>query len=326
MTAPAFAPTIRLFSPTEPTHQHTLRDVFEEHVLPDLKHKAAATLQDYLTILSDWERLTDDCPAGELSRSKLLEFREALQAERYRHRHRSPATINKKFRFLRPLVRICWPADSHNPGGLGLCDYFRLPSSLPESKGLPFIFSHDQLNALYRAADWQAWPTAEAPLIWKTLLVLHYSAGPRTYDLLSLEWSDVDFDYKGVGSITFQARKTGKLQRVPLTPAARRHLLALQPTASTARVFPRFERSNKSTIRRHWRRLLEAAKIPAGPVMEDMRKTCNTAYNDLSPGVGDYVLGHRLAGVNAKFYYDPTNIVLDAVARLPMPEAFNSLT
>ncbi len=321
--------SLRLYSPEDqgpPDRSYsrmTLREMFLARMRPEMSGRAAKTIAEYHTLLSDWERLTDDPPIACLSRVQLFEFREQLQQERYRGQFRSSATINKKFRTLRAMVRQCWPADSHNPGGLGACGYFLFPQELKETKKLPYIFSQEELSRLYQACNLQSWPRRHAALTWRTILVTHFCCGPRTFDLLSLTWDDIDFSYRDCGAVSFAATKTSKLQRVPLHRAARSHLQALRAVSQSQRVFPGFTATNKSTIRRHWRKLKEAAGISATAVMEDMRKTCNTAYTDRWPGVGAWILGHRLGGVNAQNYYNPTRIVLEAVENLPVPDCFH---
>jgi len=334
---------LRIYSPDSPTFATTrvtppanwpaptLRQIFDQHVRPELQQHAPKTIEEYESLLNDWERLTGNPPASELSRSTLVEFREQLRQEKFRRskistpRLRSPATINKKFRTLFPLIRLCWPKDSHNPGGLGLCDYFPLPKRLKEEQKLPFVFSHEELDRLYDAAGSASWPARNAAIIWRTIFVLHYSTGPRTYDLLGLEWSDIDLEFGPFGAVSFQASKTGKLQRIPLNRSTRAHLDQLRKSSRSKRLFPRFDYSNRSTILRNWRQLRAAAALPERARMEDFRKTCNTAYEDLSRGVGEWILGHRLGGVNAQNYYNPTNKVLDAVLALPLPSRFRSL-
>ncbi len=314
-------------TPEKPSSRLTLRQLYDEHLAVEVKTRSRKTEQDYQTILSDWERLMNDLPVSELSRSTLLEFRERLQLEKVNGKFRSPATINKKFRVLGRFVRLCWPPDSHNPGGLNLCDYFLLPSRLPEEETLPRIFSYEELNSLYRACDAQTWPRRNPAIIWKTIIVMHHCLGPRTYDLLELNWEDVDWDFKGLGAVSFQATKTRKLQRLPLAPVARKHLEKLKEVSlSSKKVFPGFSYSNTTTVNRHWKKLAKRAGLSGNPHMEDMRKTCNTDYNDRWPGVGDWILGHSLGGVNARNYYNPTRIVLKAVQELPRPSAFDSLS
>lgn len=321
------ASRLRVYVP-ESRAEITLRSVFDEKLLPKKRNKRAVkTLIEYGTVLNDWERLTDNNCVSSLDESTLVSFQEQLQQEPLPSgEFRSPATVNKKLRTIKPLIKLCWPKDSHNPSGLGHCDYFEFPERLPEDDPVPYIFSYDELSRMYAACNQLRWPRRHAALTWRTILVTHFCCGPRTYDLLSLKWSDVDFWYRKTGAIRFRARKTRKLQRIPLHRVARAHLKALHEFSGAGEdVFPSFTYSNQSTIRRHWRRLKEHSGVPVGVVQEDLRKTCNTAYNDRWPGVGDFVLGHRLSGVNAKHYYDPTRIVFQAVRRLPVPDAFHSL-
>lgn len=329
MTALA-TPTIRIFCPDEfdtpkrPLELMSLRQMFTDKIQPEMKNRD--TIKEYLTLISEWEELTDNLPITEITKPLLSEFQEQLTQQKWRGEFRKSATINKKFRYMRRLVRLCWPADSHNPGGLGACGYFVFPDQLDEDNDeLPYIFTNSELNRLYAACEKQTWPKRQAALTWRTILVTHFCTGPRTFDLMSLKRRNVDFEFKEVGSITYRARKTKKLQRVPLHASAHAHLKQLCRKLEGEQLFPGFERTNKTTIRRHWRKLREQAGITAHAVMEDMRKTCNTAYNDRWPGVGDFILGHRLSGVNARHYYNPSRKVFRAVQKLRVPESFLSL-
>ncbi|TWT63158.1 Phage integrase family protein [Rubinisphaera italica] len=301
----------------------TLRDLYETHLLEELDSPSVGTLSEYQTVINDWERLMQNSAVRHLSRKTVKNFQRHLANELIRGNPRSPATINKKLRTLGPLIRLAWPKDSHNPGGLGLCEYFKLPKPLTEENKVPFVYSGKQMNALYKAAAEMDWPRRFPATTWRTIFVMHYTCGPRTFDLLSLKWSNVDFEYgRGRGAISFIAAKTGKRQRIPLKNVARRHLLKLREHSRTDYLFPGFQKSNHRHLYANWKKLLTLAGLPTTCHLEDFRKTCNTAYEERFPGVGEWILGHSLSRVNAKNYVNPTRMVLRAIRKLPVPTEF----
>lgn len=321
--------------PPTPQSSLTLRNVFDQHYLPILGKRTDSTLRDYKALLNDWERLTDDQSVDVINRRFLMSFQSELAEEEYRKGknsplvRRSPATVNKKFRFLKPLVACCFPKDRFNPEGLGIIDYCRFPDRLEEVQRIPKIYSAKQINALMKATLHKSimWPKYNTALTWQVLIVCGWNFGARTYDLFDLSWKDIDFSYRnGTGAVQFVACKTSKLQRIPMHRLVKAHLRKLRGfQVDTPDVFPQFAATNKKTLYRHWKKLLAHAGIESRRCFEDFRKTCNSTYNDHFDGVGSYVLGHSLSGVNAINYDNPTNRVFQAVQNLPQPKAFKEI-
>lgn len=326
-------PAVRRNSP-KPDNCPTLREVYQRHYLPTLGKRARKTLTDYNTILNDWERLTDNQPVNVINRSFLTSFQTQLSEELIRrgknspHILRSPATVNKKFRVLKPLVEYCFPPDRSNPEGMGIVKYCLFPESLEEKTRIPKTYSGKQIRALMHATFHKSiiWPFQETSLMWQTIIVCGWNFGARTYDLFDLCWEDVDFTYnRGQGAVRFTACKTSKLQRIPMHPIARSYLLKLKSRSSTDAVFPQFHKTNSSSIYRNWKKLLSAAGLPLDYHLEDFRKTANTRYETEVEGSGKWILGHSLKGVNAKNYYDPTPKVFKAIRRHKQPKAFKEI-
>lgn len=333
-TASVSAPTVlklRVFQADQSTACLTLRDAFVLHILPDLQEeeRTPATLNEYATTLTHWENLTPDPPVPKIDRVLLKAFRKRLIETPYtrgKKKHkRSPATVNKIMRTLTAAITPLWPADRHNPGGLGLVEFFKPLEALAEQGELPFVFSRAEMSALYRACEackatrgYRNTPLYCAAA-WRAAIVLALNAGPRTWDLFRLRWSDIRWDEFRYGSVRFRATKTGKLQRIPLNRAARIHLQYLQSLGLSAElVFPGF-RKNKSFYAA-WARICKAANVNAP--FESFRKTCSTLHDDVIGGVGEWICGHSVRGTNAKNYQNPTNRVFRAIYGLKCPAEF----
>lgn len=333
---PQIPPTLQLRCFNAPTAgpTTTLRVCVETLILPEREELSKATLQEYETTLSLWERYTLNPPIGQIARSQVKEFRQSLIDKPFRRgKHklkRSPATVNKIMRTLASMITPFWPADRTNPGGHGFLPFFEMPKPLRPQKSLPFTFNAKDMSQLYLAAEACAGKSFHRtpkynPFLWRTAMVLALNTGPRTWDLFDLEWTDVNFDDFKYGSVHYRAQKTGKFQRPPLNRCARAHLerlkaLRLDPVL----VFPGFHKAQAFyTI---WKRIVTTAGLvmPNGklPPFEAFRKTCSTLHDDIFPGVGAWLTGHEVQGVNARNYQNPTQRVLSAVYQLKNPAEF----
>lgn len=322
---------LRLFAgpATTATSASTLRECYQAFVVPELDDRAAATLVEYEITLTHWERLTPDGPVSAINRDAVKAFRRRLIETPFRRgqgKHkRSPATVNKILRTLSAIISPLWPADRMNPGGRALLPFFKLPEPLPRQKKLPFVFSRQVMSALYlgcdacRAQGGYHKTGLYHPFLWRTALVLALNTGPRTWDLFSLRWEDVRFQDFRHGSVFYQAVKTGKIQRPPLNRIARAHLERLRDLHLHAElVFPDFKK-NKAFYAA-WGRITAAAGVRAP--FETFRKTCSTLHDDVFQGVGAWLTGHSVRGVNAENYQNPTGRVLKAVYALKNPLEF----
>lgn len=335
---PAARPVLKLISePFKTTSDSTLRQVFRLHIKDDLEVGESA-FGDYNTVITLWEELQKDYPVGEINKALVKEFRTRVSCQKIdvgteRERKRSPATVNKLMRVFKALVRRMWPKDSHNPEGLGLVDYFEFPGPLSEPANLlqKFTFSRKDLSALYRASV-HAKPVKSHrrshlynALLWQCSLVLSLNCGPRTWDLFSLDWDNIVWDEFKYGALVFCAKKTEKAQRIPLNQVASIHLKAVRALKlDPVKIFPGFKKNK--TFYSCWKNICRAADLESmkgrNTRFEDNRKTCSSRYDDSFEGVGAWVTGHCLKGVNAKHYQDATQRVRNAVYKLKQPVAF----
>lgn len=323
----ASAPQQQPPPPTVGPHS-TLRECFLAHVLPELEIEPK-TLELYEGMLNRWEQYTDNTPVSQIDREMVKAFRTKLVERPYKRgktwHKRSPETVNKIMRMFSAAISPLWPADRHNTGGKGFVPFFKKLKALRRQKKLPFTFSRAELSAMYLNCS-ACKPTGGyrktalyEPHLWRTALVLALNTGPRTWDLYALKWEDVRWDDFRYGSVFYQSRKNSKIQRPPLNEVARQHLEHLRSLKlDEVHVFPQFKK-NKSFYAA-WDRICAKAGVDA--VFESFRKTCSTFHEDVIKGVGAFITGHDLKGVNAQFYDNPTKRVMRAVYRMKNPVEF----
>ncbi len=157
--------------------------------------------------------------------------------------------------------------------------------------------------------------------------------GLRAIDLFQLRCSDLKTDSIGRWVIHKRAKKTGREQAIPLhdtiikllIPVAKigepddllwpRLSVAIEDNEDPERSKP--ARWRNQTIKAVQRELQIIRHKP----WQVARKTCNEALEATHEGVGQFVLGHALTGVNAKNYRQPTRIVFDTVRSVPPYES-----
>lgn len=293
----------------------TLREAYEKFLLPSLALQSPGTRQAYHQSLSAWERLTDNPPLGAISDDTTEAFRIAAS----QIPEISTATYNKYKRHLRSIFHRLAPRDTRNKKGKGILDFAPLLESIPEELGEPRVVSRGELSRMYRACSVARWPlVADAAQVWRTALVLLFNLGPRRCDLKDLDWSRVDVQRR---TITFTAQKTGKKHLIPLHPVVYAHLCALPHRHGPLLPFTTCHRQ----LYREFQAIQRAAGIDHFYTLQDLRHTCGTAYDDLSPGLGEIILGHAPRGVFAKYYRNHGRRLRRAVKRLKQPQAFLSI-
>lgn len=355
-------PALRLFSPEEsPEPVLSLRLAFDRYMRAEVtRTRAKATLAQYQTALRHWEAFVaascgepqpDDGIAGTVGwpdtstvnttitdnvlavTDQVLErFRCWLESEQ----ELGAAAIAKTWRFLRPLFNRLGPRVPGNPRGLGILTqvpYMDTSGTPAAGAGTKRILSGDDLNALYKACGQAKWPSSRnvpAPALWRALLVLAYTYGLRTQDLIQLPWSAITWmpdspdpastAKHADGWLSFCPGKTARRKAtdlvLPLSSVARRHLESIRYERERIFGFPNSPRG----LYTQWHALLEGAAVKAAD-LKDLRKTSNTAYNRLKPGIGSWILGHAPRGVNATFYTSVEQDLLEVIPRLPYPTA-----
>ncbi len=161
--------------------------------------------------------------------------------------------------------------------------------------------------------------------------VLAVNAGPRAGDLFLLRW--IDFNLSAANPwFTFVAQKTNKRQTIPLAPLTVKHLLRLTSRERDEFLFPRRssplstdpEKSKPARARRSLmaERFLAAGLEAFDRPMQAARATCNTRMENHRTGSGQFLLGHALT-LNSRHYYEPSDMVFDAVQSVAQPECFS---
>lgn len=185
------------------------------------------------------------------------------------------------------------------------------------------------------------------------------SIGARPVDLFCLRWNQFSLDGDRP-RVSFVARKTQKVQVVPLSPAVLRMLHRRKGDAEEDDlVFPTLtnpkhkESPEHSVNARRRKRAIKEAIVRAGldewiekqfyrtvgdepravtfrdlkifsKPFQAARATCNERLERVQVGAGQFVLGH-CATLNSRSYREPSGMVFDAVQRLPEPECWRLL-
>jgi integrase len=327
---PASPSIFRIFNPTSPAEEKrekaqrrrraaqrlTLRVAFDKFLKPDLPPEKKSTISEYRTALNHWERLTNDPPLAKITNDGLRSYRDRLL------QHVGAETVRKNWRHLRAILRRCGPQADRNPLGRGLLKripYMQQPSEVEKDAR---IVTFAELTALYQACAVANWPQCDvpAPAIWRCALVLAYNYGLRTQDLFQLPWSAFDPGFK---SFTFRAQKTRRKQRLPLNRVARAHVQSIRGEGLRPLLF--CGTKSHRQLYRTWTAINEAAGIEVPVEFRDLRESCNSRLEKIRPGVGKFVLGHKLAGVNEKYYLNATPQIREAINRMPQPRVFREI-
>lgn len=189
----------------------------------------------------------------------------------------------------------------------GINSYIPQLPKYPVSTFIPYIYSHDEINAIFRAVDslrMRCRNVYSCLLIMPCLLRLLYGTGIRISEALALRNMDVDIDAK---CLTLKDTKNGKDRIVPisdsLTTVCRDYLeyRNMLPVSSIKRENGPFfvsmngEFCKRDTVYRWFRKILALAKIPftgnrKGPRIHDVRHTfaCHSFLKLSNEGVDLY--------------------------------------
>ncbi len=321
------SPILRLYleeNPVDPREEAlklTLRQAFLTLVQPKIETRIKpSTLVCYGDALSGWERFTANPPLANISDQETESFRFAVE-DAVEQKEISPATYNKWMRHLRAVFNRLAPRDTHNKRGLGIMPFSPLLEPLPEILGEPRVAPRSSLSRIYDHCHVAKWPCVQDPAEeWRTLLVAFYNLGPRRCDLMNLRWSSINFRHD---SVKLRAQKTGKPLVMPMHPVLSAHFRKLHESRIDERVF-HFTKSFGDFYRQFY--AIQSAAGIAGPYCpQDLRHTCGSAYDEISPGLGQIVLGHAPKGVFEKYYRNHGRRMRKAVARLRQPESFKKV-
>ena len=322
----------------QPDELITLRLMYERWMLPEISHLQPTSLCEDRNALGHWERHTgnpDVRDARENQREYLTRLRDGMKAD-----GRSDATINKTWRELKSMF-------SYASNELRLIDQvpqiaYRMRSKLviEKPKVQRETLRTDEITRLWRACSKATYPSGKgqfpAPKLWRVAIVLFYTYGPRTEDVVKhLRWDNIKFHDR---MIQFMAMKTRKLQGLPLTDLVIEHLHSIRGvldkpfgTFKTTGALLKAKAGKPAKWLRGWRttwrnEILPAAGFRDGDVdIQNFRETMLTNYNTIEPGLGSWIAAHAEKGTSAKFYDLPTRRIREAIEGAPMPECFKEI-
>jgi len=210
-----------------------------------------------------------------------------------------------------------------------MCAISRIPESETVSGDVVHeeIYSRDEVDRIVnRLIELTAEDIAQA-------FLLACVTGLRAIDLFQLRCGDIKTDAAGRWIIHKLSKKTGRDQSIPLHDAI---VTLIRPVAELGEpdglLWPRLSvpievngDPERSKPARQRNATIKAAQRDVKAIRHKpwqvARKTCNEALEATHEGVGQFVLGHALSGVNARNYRQPTRIVFDTVRSVPPYES-----
>lgn len=290
-------------------------DAWWRYVFPDVTNRA--TLGEYEGTLRVWEELTGNPPLREITNQTLDRFKNALLDQEL-----APATVNKRLRTLRVIFRRLGPQETRNPAGLGIL--YRIPYTRParEMAKLPRTLTMNQLARIYAACSVATWPQPERSgitprLFWQSAIVLGYNLGLSREELFGLKHEAINLDE---GLVTLIRGKTQRALRLPINEAVRAVIEQLwRPDQGE---YLLYATASNRQLYEQWHAIQRAAGV-SEPYFgfHDLRRTCATELERLSPGAGTFMLGHSTPAVTWKHYRNPSMATREAASQLAQPMA-----
>jgi len=203
-------------------------------------------------------------------------------------------------------------------------------------------------NATYRLDNPRRWGNPfSLGKAWRAALVTFRNYGFDTHVLFhkkgveQLCWRHISSDAlppgrvarveNAPGWIGWKRQKTGAFLILPLEPIGRAHLESLRPQGWQP-VEPVFGTSSVGKPNEVFRRLCRWAGVPdkldiesgdvSNWVLKDLRKTCATMHG---PDTGRLMLGHSSGSITEKHYANSVPRLVEAIHKLPQPEAFRAI-
>ena len=163
---------------------------------------------------------------------------------------------------------------------------------------------------------------AAAPAHLRAILTVAYHTGMRRGELLRLRWTDIDRD-KALIHLGAEATKEKRAKIVPLNHHAEKAISGLPRAIHHDRVFTYKGRPINVNLRRSLSAACKTAgfaygeRVPGGFRFHDLRGTFKT--NMLRAGIDkalrDAILGHTLAGMDARYLKPTEDDLRDAMNR-----------
>jgi site-specific recombinase XerD len=187
--------------------------VFKELFLQFIHYKQSLGFQYGLSIQTNLQRLNSRLNEFQLDTPRLTkEIAESLGSKRS---YEAPATQQKRISLLRHFAEFL------NDMGYEAYVYPINYNVKWSDCFAPYIFSHEQINSIFLAADLLK-PMKVSPtfhLVWPTFLRVLYGCGLRLSETLKLRTIDVDLD---AGIIYVNKSKKGTSRYVPMSVSLRK--------------------------------------------------------------------------------------------------------
>lgn len=282
------------FLSREPNHflrgmEMNLQNLLHEYTrqAPDL---SSGTVRKMRSEVNRWLRAGGPAMIGSINKSSIVEFRCRTQPT-----HR-PRTVESAVSTILTLLRF-----AHEEGAIAA-----VPAAgrrLRCSVRVKYVPPVEHIGRIYDVVGVCEWRT---PTWWRRFITLAYTTGLRLSDLLRLERGHIEGD-----KISIVARKTEKLQVLPLLPCAAAEI----PPWLEGRLLPCPK--TPELIRRELSRFCAVAKVPV-ITPHAIRRCAANAYEAARPGAGSLLLGHSLEGATAAYIHVPA-ILREAAERLEIP-------
>lgn len=271
------------FFKTAEMRRKTLSDALDryfETVVPKRKEKRKAHVQ-----LGWWREQLGSRLLADITPALLLEYREKLAAEvidAKTKKIRSASTINKYLFSLSHVFRVAieeWNWMNENP--------VQKTSKMKIKNERVRFLSDKEKMALLKACR-----ESQSEYLYIVVLMA-LTTGARFSEIISLKWSEVDFDRR---MIRLLDTKNGENRSVPLVDSVKAELMKLKevPRIDTDYVFARRDGKKPIELRKHWYIAVKAAKLENFK-FHDLRHTAASylAMSGASPLEIANILGHK---------------------------------
>lgn len=320
--------TVRLFAPSDASQELTVRDFYQDTVLPVIQHEQSPrSLAEDRIALNHWERITGDPAIRKVNRDHITQFRDGLL-----RRKCSPGTVNKYWREIKAI--LSWASAEQVIGQVPSLSHRSTSRLIKEQpKRQRESLSDEEVTALYLACKKATYPAGgqvPAPKLWRTAIVLWWHYGARTLDVVrELTWDNVHFEDR---LLKFTAMKTRKLQGLPLTDLVIEHLNSIK--RSSHQIFAGFQTTGHYSRKRNrwkrgyyttWRNEIQPEAKLQGIEIKHFRETMLTRNNGIEAGLGNWIAGHYMPGVSAQNYDLPTRRIREAIESIEPPACFYDL-
>lgn len=301
-----------------PPQRLSLRQFWEQYYLSEFGHQSPGSLSSDRNALTHWEQCLakKDRPAGPLLGELFRKGREPVQLrDKLLSDGLSGSTIRKVWRELKAILNYAIE--------LEFIDEIPTPPRrrgfVAASQAMPRELVGDPLiTDMYRNISRVTYPdrSARSRDLWRVLLAVDYTYGPRTIDLVNLPREGL---LLGERLLRFRAKKVNKLQGLPIPDWLLEILQRWCAGRTGERLFEAlrvrgfYDSTRKRWVngwRTTWRRDINYGIQPQVD-FQDIRQAVLTRWR--ATGVGSFIVGHAERGVSDKHYTQPSELVKDVV-------------